>query len=104
MSGSKNSQSWGESRLLLSTASDAKLIRAKCLCFLTDGKSQKAPIGIIRHGAEVAACCWHMRERASSRARCPGKTMSEGKIGSVEGPGFPLRASYCPPRPALGLS
>ena len=43
-------------------------------------------------------------EGAGSRARCPGKTLNEGKISSVEGPGFPLRASYCPPRPALGLS
>lgn len=43
-------------------------------------------------------------EGASSRAQCTGKTMREVKIGSVEGPGFPLRASHCPPRPALGLS
>lgn len=64
MSGSKNSQSQDES-WLLSAASDAKLTWAKCRCFLTDGKSQKTLIGIIRHGEGgegVAACCWHMRE------------------------------------------
>lgn len=67
MSGSKNSWSPGAS-WLLSTASDAKLTWAKCLCFLTDGKSQKTPIGTISPsvgGEWVAACCWHMRERAA---------------------------------------
>ena len=67
MSGSKNSQSQGES-WLLSAASDTKLIWGKHICFLTDGKSQKTLIGIISHcagGEGVAACCWHVGERAA---------------------------------------
>ena len=62
MSGSKNSQSRGES-WLLSAAANARLIWAKCRCFLTNGKSQNTLMGRGR------GCCMLLApEGLSSRA------------------------------------